>query len=1803
MSRLATKVADLESDLTQPSTLEAAKLLHTKLVTLDDDFKVHHFAIVDQTAELLMGDQQDVLDQHDDEVAQLTVRIQQVITSCSVLDGNPRKVSSKRLTHIQKVLATITSGLSSLPDAPDDVVLLHQYEEQLVESKTELGEIRNQLYTLDLEDSDDLNALQATIEQEVFDRSLDVKKHLLSRATAIPVPPAAPSAAKGVRLPKIDVPTFDGNLLHWNQFWEQFDVAVHSKSSLSNAEKLVYLQHALKEGSAKQTIEGLSRSGNQYDEAVECLKDRFNRPRLIHQAHVRMIIDAPSLKDGTGKELRRLHDVAQQHLRALKSLGHEPPGSFITSLLELKLDTTTTFEWQRHSQASPSIPHYDDLLKFLNLRAQASESVTSESSRKSGRQEVHPPKRHSSGKQAASFTANVDVSINCVMCKSEKHPLYACAKFKALNHDDMLSTVRSNGLCINCLRPGHYSKDCSSTYRCKHCQKPHHSLLHVEPRKDASPIGSDSTSVSNHVAMSLKSDMLLMTCNVLVESPNGSVSECRALLDSGSTVSFISERLAQRLRLPRRNHPTRLSGVAGLACGSTSRSIANFKISSACSSSPKFDVTAMVVSCVTCDLPLHPIPSNTGWEHLSGIKLADPTFGTPGRIDLLLGVETFVEVLGHGRRIGAPGTPTAFETQFGWVLAGNTNVQTPVHHVVTHHVASLTGDDLIRRFWETEESPGSICSLTLEERNVMDHFKKNHAHLPDGRFVVPLPRNARAGPLGESRAQAVRRFLSFERTLHAKNQFQEVETVMKEYFDSGHAEEVPLVDFHKQPQDVFYLPMHCVRKESSTTSKIRAVFDASAKTSTGVALNDTLLVGPTVHSSLVDVLLRFRQHRVALTADVSRMYRAIALIDSDKDLHRFVWRTSPQDPLKDYRMTRVTFGVSASSFIANMCVKQNALDHASEFPRAAKAVDDAFYVDDGITGADSVPEAVELHHQLQALFAKAGLLLRKWNSSEPMVLEQIDSELLDAHSILTIADPDSQYTKTLGIEWNASQDHFRLTVAALQPLQEVTKRRLVSDIAKTFDVLGWFSPTIVTVKILLQRLWEEKIPWDDPVPEAIHQVWSQWRDELQLLSSHHLPRCYFPKEVKIISMELHGFSDASQLAYAGVVYVRMIDDHGGIHVSLVTAKTKVAPIKRLTIPRLELCGAHLLSQLLHHCKVVFQLPPDKVFAWTDSTIVLNWLVGSPRRFNVYVGNRVSHIVELIAPDRWGHVEGTQNPADCASRGLLPSELIEHTLWWTGPDWLRCDASVWPKQPQLSPNTPSEEGDEICHHVVLSVADPIIPVDRYSSFARLKRITAWVFRFVNNCKARRKSIDLVSSPLIPDELRRAEHYWIGLSQRQHFSREIATLKANGNIPVYSPLLSLTPFVDDHDLLRVGGREGYSKRSYDCQHPLIVHAKHPIATLIVRSEHLRLLHAGPLLVTTSLSRRFHLIKGRNLIRSVTRGCITCRRSQRPRPQMMGQLPAERVTPDSVFDKVGVDYAGPVYTKIGAVRKPTVVKSYIAVFVSLSVKAVHLELVSSLTTDAFIACLRRFVSRRGKPRLIWSDHGTNFVGAARSLVELHRFLRRQETEEAVTSFCATEGITWDFIPERAPHFGGLWEAAVKSTKRHLGRVVGNAKLSFEELTTVLCQIEACLNSRPLTPLPSDGDNIEVLTPGHFLIGRPLEAIPDSTTLDQPITSLRRWHLCQSLVKHFWQRWSTEYLVTLQKVHKWRRPVRNFEVGDVVVLREDTLAPTHWPLARVVKTYLGGDGLVRVVTVKTNAGTYTRPVSKVALLLPTES
>ena len=989
MTKLDTKLANLEADLASPTLLVNAQSLADKLQSLKEDFKTHQLAIIDRTDdEEAIDEEQQALDNFDDRVTTLHIRIQRLIahaTPPTIPDSV--RVAGRQLNMLQTELQSIGDTVTRLGDTEDGIeCTLEEYRDRVSEIKTELNKLRTSLLVSDA--GADVMTNLTTIDKLAFDSLLNIKKRMRSVASATAATPTTSETAS-TKLPRLEMPSFHGDILQWKGFWEQFCISVHDRSTISQEEKLMYLQNAIKDRTAKNLIAGLTKTSDHYEEAVRCLRERYDRPRQIHQTHVRRIIEAPSLKDGTGKEIRALHDLVLQHLRALKALGHEPSQAFITSLLEMKLDPTTMFEWQRHSQDHTDVPDYQELLDFLNLRAQASE--------------VSAEKRRTN-KPFPSMNANVLPSnTNCVCCAKENHPLYMCSKFRSLPHSSKMELVRTKNHCINCLRPGHITKKCKSLNHCKQCQRPHHTLLHSDGReqedvsKNTPASNSTDTTVTSHV--SVCTNALLMTCQVMVDTPQGKV-KARALLDTGSSASFISERLAQSLRLSRYSQNARICGIAGLQHSDGKQSVTQFVISSMYSPGRRHSINAFIVPQITSDLPVCAVPPDPDWAHLNGIFLADPEYHQPGKVDILLGVGVFVEVIRHGRRAGPPNSPTALNTDFGWVLAGDTGPRCEMEVVSTHLTSIVRSDDLLRKFWEVEEKAIPNCNLTVEERQAVDHFNSHHTRNSDGRFVVTLPKRPLQTKLGESRSQAVRRYLAFERSTRSKGLFPQVQEVVHEYFEQEHAEEVPQADLEKPQDQVFYMPMHIVLKESSSTTKVRAVFDASAATTTGISLNSTLMVGPTVHPPLVDVLMRFRSHCVALVADISRMYRAVCLAESDKDLHRFVWRDNPDDVLKDFRMRRVTFGVSASSFIANMCVKQNAIDFGSLYPNAAKQVDTSFYVDDYVGGAESPEAAVQLQGEMQSLLGRAGFLLRKWNCSDSSVLSNVPPELKDPQATM-----------------------------------------------------------------------------------------------------------------------------------------------------------------------------------------------------------------------------------------------------------------------------------------------------------------------------------------------------------------------------------------------------------------------------------------------------------------------------------------------------------------------------------------------------------------------------------------------------------------------------------------------------------------------------------------------------------------------------------------------------------------------------------------------------------------------------------
>ncbi|XP_065094436.1 uncharacterized protein LOC135714960 [Ochlerotatus camptorhynchus] len=473
---------------------------------------------------------------------------------------------------------------------------------------------------------------------------------------------------------------------------------------------------------------------------------------------------------------------------------------------------------------------------------------------------------------------------------------------------------------------------------------------------------------------------------------------------------------------------------------------------------------------------------------------------------------------------------------------------------------------------------------------------------------------------------------------------------------------------------------------------------------------------------------------------------------------------------------------------------------------------------------------------------------------------------------------------------------------------------------------------------------------------------------------------------------------------------------------------------------------------------------------------------------------------------------------------------------------------------------------------------------------------------------RKSTKSSNIILTTADLVVTDHTLIRLAQSQLYSEELAELTSSTSNDVLksSPLKWLKPHVDDNGIIRVGGRLSNAEVPDTVKYPMVLSSSHPLAQLLAGYYHKFLLHAGPQLMLATMRQKYWIISGRNLVRHAYHQCVKCFRNK---PiliqQSVADLPKSRVTPARPFAISGVDYCGPVFLK-STVRNRGPTKAYIAIFVCFSTKAVHIELVTDLSTPAFLAALRRFVARRGLVRELHSDNGTAFKGAANALHRIYEMLKSSETDRAhIQTWCAENQIQWKFIPPRAPHFGGLWEAAVKSAKHHLLREIGHISIRQENMTTLLTQIEMCLNSRPLTPIPCDPTDLEVLTPGHFLVGSNLQSVPEPSYVDTPDNRLDHWQITQKLFQRIWARWYPEYLAQLQsRAAKGCKAPVPIKVGQIVVIKDENLPPAQWPLGRITQLHPGKDGIVRVVTMKTaNANSVVRPVAKIAILpVPTK-
>ena len=1278
----------------------------------------------------------------------------------------------------------------------------------------------------------------------------------------------------------------------------------------------------------------------------------------------------------------------------------------------------------------------------------------------------------------------------------------------------------------------------------------------------------------------------------------------RALLDSCSNANLMTQKFLTSLQLPTKQCFVDIGAVDETSTVSEKYVKATFFSTY---NNTKHQLNFLIVPKIVERVPNETFPREK-FNIPKNIKLADPQFHVPRPIDVLLASGPTMSSLAIGQiKLASENSKiTLQKTSFGWIVAGGSMNNSPLNSA-SCNVVKL--DRLLERFLIIED----LDYRPVKSRDdVMceEHYVKNKTRDSSGRYTVRLPFRPGNFELGSTRRQALHQFHALERKFEANPHFRaEYEKEMNGYIELGH-----MTLCEDDNDDGYYIPHHAVIKETSDTYKHRVVYNASANSTTGTSLNKLLLTGPTIQKPLHHQLLSFRTHPYVVTADIEKMYRQIWIHPDDRKFQKIFWYH--EGKIRTFTLNTVTFGVKCAPFLAIRTLHQLAKDEEPNFPRASRLLCSDFYVDDFLSGADTLDDIMAIRDEMINLLRRGGFVIRKWASNHPSALDNIDRKIFD----LDCGIQGEPVKKTLGVVWDSKRDIFTYSVNPQNSQSTSTKRKLLSQIAKVFDPLGLVGPLTLHTKTLIQDCWRAKITWDESLPQDIHTKWIVVADQLPRLKEIVFPRylgCPNP-----ISFEIHGFCDASMYGYGACLFIRSSDSLGNVTIRLACSKSKVASLSHHTIPRLELAGASLLKRLYVESKDQLSFPVKRKVLWSDSMIVLCWLKKAPHLLRTYEANKVADIQTLDNEVDWRHVRSKDNPADSLSRGQLPDELLNNSLWTSGPQWLNLSNDNWPQPPNSCPNQLPGFKDGI---VLITALIGSSIYSRFSDYGCMIRSIAYLLRWKSKGPLPSNIPDTSRSRrgiryLTPVEIAHAELLILRLIQRENFSAELKLLDAartknpnefKGSFKSQTKFDELNPFLDDDSLIRVGGRLKHSDLLFNQKHPVLLPSNHHVSDLIIRDAHHRNLHGGVQSTLYAVRERFWILNGKNQIRHVLQRCVPCIRQKPKFPHAkMADLPEPRVVQSLAFINTGVDYFGPILTKEKKERNKSFIKSYGCVFVCMATKAVHIEVASDLSTDAFLACFRRFISIRGKPQQVFSDNGTNFTGANNELKKIYEFHASQNFKDTVQNYAAAERIEWHFNPPLSPHFGGLWEAAVKSFKHHLTRVMKDQKLTYEQLDTLLKEIAAVLNSRPLYSISADPNDSLAVTPAHNLIGRPFNFLLEQNFVSVPDNRLTPYQLITKARQDFWSKWHKEYLHELQTRQKWLNSTATLVPGTVVVSMEDNSACARWPLGVVVEVHPGSDGIARVATIRTASGLYKRNITRLCILpigqndgLPSES
>ena len=1076
------------------------------------------------------------------------------------------------------------------------------------------------------------------------------------------------------RLPKLSLPYFSGDPLMWQTFWDSFIAAVHTNPNLTGVQKFNYLKAQLK-GDAIRVVSGFPLTDVNYQHSITLLRERFGQPYKVINAHMQALLNLCDVTNSLSS-LQSFYDTVENHIRGLSSLGKFPEsyGDLLTPIIFRKLPKEIQRNLARdHSNAEWTL---DDLRSSImkEIRILETEIHTS----RNLDQLFNPSTPLMT---TASFYTNTRQyspqssskrPANCIYCKKQHSP-NSCDV--VTNTQDRLAIIKRNNLCFNCLAH-HKVSQCNSKFRCRHCKRKHHTSICTDstqssvqektesPKADASdpkkttialtPATQKSNAMQSTVPVS---SCLLKTAIAMIGSSAGISLEGNILFDEGAQRSFISQDMAIKLNL----QPCNKESISLASFGATSATHTNLPtgiIQIQTVTGERIPISVLIAPKIAPPLQNMLRTSLQQIPHLKGLHLAHPiTENENFEISILIGADYYWSfVQDHVIR---GDWPTAVQSKLGYLLSGPLPTLPQGLTLHSFHVSQLSIMEVpnIEQFWNVEAA-GTTPSKEEDpgKQFLRSYIQSSITCQPDGSYSLRFPWKQDHPPLPSNYNVCERRTRSLAKRLaNTPDILQTYSDIISEQESRGFIEQVETTS----STSAHYIPHHPVKKESSTTP-IRIVYDCSCRQSVNQpSLNDCLMVGPTFLNDMCSILLRFRTHKYGLSTDIEKAFLHVTLHEADRDFTCFLWLSDPTDPESNlivYRFRVVLFGSVSSPFMLNAALHC----HLQKYPSpVATDIERNLYVDNIISGCNTEQDTVDFYYKSRSTLSQAKFNLRSWASNSKQV-----QMLAKKHNVADNNDT----TKVLGLVWHIPSDTLSLTSKIITGNYPITKREILQSSSSIFDPLGFITSVTIQTKILLQELWKMKVDWDEPLEESLQQRWNKMIQEVKEAAGHVMPRRYFTS-MHFSPQELHIFADASMKAYGAVAYFKQDQQ-----TSLVMSKTKVTPLKTISLPRLELMAAVLASRL---CKFIISSIKYKctVHLWSDSQIVLHWL-NSSKQLKPFISTRVGEIVSTFPTSCWQYCPTADNPADLLTRGINSQQLILSTTWRYGPTWLT-SRNQWP----------------------------------------------------------------------------------------------------------------------------------------------------------------------------------------------------------------------------------------------------------------------------------------------------------------------------------------------------------------------------------------------------------------------------------------------------------------------------------------------------------------------------------------------